>query len=686
MKKVLIGLGVVVVLLVVAVLVVPGLIPADTYKSQIAERLQAATGRAVRIDGNVRLSVLPVLGFSAEKVSLANAPGASPPQMVTLDKLDVRVAVLPLLRGDLVVDSFVLEKPVIALSVDKNGTPNWQFAAKSAVQAAPASRQAPTAPAAPAAGGGAPVSGLALSNVRIADGQATYADARSGATYKADAINMNLSLPSLSSPMKADGSLVWNQEKISLTLNVADPNALLSGGQTAIDAQVSSSPVTLGFKGELANGKTMSARGNLDLDVPSVRKLAAWAGTPLNAPGSGFGPLKISGAVNVTGAKAEFTNATLALDNLKGTGDFKYDGTGKRPYANARLAMGMLDLNPYLPPQPGGTGAPAAPAAPPKSPAPASSAPASASSHEWSDAPIDVAPLRAADADLDLGIDGLIYRKIKIGKSHLTVALKNGKLVADLTDMEAYQGHGKSKVTVDASQSVPAVALTFDLAGFQANPFLSDAMDMTRLEGTANANLEVTGRGASQRAIVSSLDGSGKVQFTNGAIRGIDLASMVRNVTSTLTGAANSQQKTDFSEMGGTFTIKNGILTNNDMTMQSPLLRVSGKGTVDLPKQRVDYRVEPTMVASLQGQGGKSDLGGITVPVLIQGPWDNLSYRPDLSAMVPNIGKNVPKLKDLKNLIPGQAGTSSSAQQPGTAQAPSQSQNPVNTLKNLFGK
>ena len=217
MKKLLIGLAVVVVLLVVAVLVVPPLIPADTYNSQIIARVEAATGRAVRIDGPVTLSVLPVLGFAASQVSLANAPGQSPPQMVSLDKLDVRIAVFPLLRGALVVDSFVLEKPVIALSVDKTGTPNWQFAAKTAVQAAPASPQTPAAPSAPAAGGGAPISGLALSNVRIADGQATYADARSGARYEIDAINMNLSLPSLSSPKMAS-VVEFNNSRICSSL------------------------------------------------------------------------------------------------------------------------------------------------------------------------------------------------------------------------------------------------------------------------------------------------------------------------------------------------------------------------------------------------------------------------------------------------------------------------------------
>ena len=691
MKKLFIGLGVVVVLVLLVVFVAPALIPADAYKAEIVSRIEAATGRAVRIDGPMKLSVLPVLGFSAEKVSVSNAPGRSPPQMVTLDKLDVRVAVLPLLHGDLVIDSFVLEKPVIDLSVDKAGTPNWQFAAKAAAASAPAPQKAQGSKAPPAAApsagagrGGAPISGLSLSDVRLVDGQASYSDARTGASYKIDAINMTVSLPSLTSPMQANGSLVWNQEKLSLALNVADPNALLNGKSTAIDAKLSSNPLTLAFKGQMSNDKALAARGNLDLDVPSVRKLAAWAGKPLAAPGNGFGPLKISGAVNVAGAKAEFSQATVALDAIKGTGDVRYDGTGKKPYVNARLALGTLDLNPYLPPQT--AAAPAAPAGKTPAPAPAA-APGASASRQWSDAPIDFSGLRAADADLDLATDGLIVRKIKVGKTHLAVTLKDGRLVADLTDMSLYQGHGKAKLTADASQSVPAIGLDADLAGLQANPFLSDAMDMTRLDGTANGNLAVTGRGASQRAIVSSLDGSGKVQFLNGAIRGIDIPGMVRNVTSAFTSAQKSEQKTDFSEISGTYVIRNGILTNNDLDMKSPLLRVGGKGTVDLPKQSVDYRIEPKAVASLQGQGGAGNLGGIAVPIIVQGPWDNLSYQPDLSGLIKNPPTSV---KDLKGMFKGSSG-SSSVQQPGAAQAPatsqgSGSQNPLGQLKGLLGK
>lgn len=61
-----------------------------------------------------------------------------------------------------------------------------------------------------------------------------------------------------------------------------------------------------------------------------------------------------------------------------------------------------------------------------------------------------------------------------------------------------------------------------------------------------------------------------------------------------------------------------------------PSGRAEARGSVDLPQRGVNYRIEPKVVPSLQGQGGASDMGGLVVPVLVSGPWDDISYRPDL--------------------------------------------------------
>jgi AsmA protein len=104
--------------------------------------------------------------------------------------------------------------------------------------------------------------------------------------------------------------------------------------------------------------------------------------------------------------------------------------------------------------------------------------------------------------------------------------------------------------------------------------------------------------------------------------------------------------KTDFAELSGSFTIKNGLVSNDDLKMLSPLLRVSGKGTADMPPRTVNYRVEPKAVSSLSGQGGVADKAGITVPIIVEGSWDNPSFRPDLTGAISDLAKDPAKALD----------------------------------------
>jgi AsmA protein len=556
---------------------------------------------------------------------------------------------------------------VINLEIDKAGKPNWQFGAQ-APAATPKQAEAGSG-----AGGPPGLSGLKLGDVRLVDGQVSYSDAQTGVAHRIDDINLTIALPSLNDPMKAAGSLIWNKEKIDLSLGLSNPNGFLNGSKTDVETEIAAAPVTLSFKGSASTGKQLKAGGALDLDVPSIRKLAAWAGAPLQAPGSGYGPLKITGQVDVDGQKYAFRKAKLSVDKITGSGDVAFDGGGRKPAISAKLSLGQLDLNPYLPPE---SAAPASPAGGSAQPATATAAPA-----DWSDDPIDLSGLKAVDASLDLSVAGILVRKIKVGQSNLQVRLKNGVLVTDLTKMALYGGNGRAKLTANGAGRVPAVALTFDLKNFQANPFMTDAADFDRIEGTANADLNVTTRGGSQRQLVAALGGAGKVVFLNGAIRGINLAAMVRNIGSAfLDPTARKTQKTDFAELGGTYVIRRGIVTNNDLSLKSPLLRLAGKGTVDLPKRWVNYRIEPKLVASTKGQGASSSAAGVKVPVIVSGPWDNVSYKPDLAGAIGGLAKDPSKaLKSLEKLIPGKSGS-------GGSKPKLPIPDPEKLLKGLFGR
>ena len=674
MKKLLIFIGGLVVLVIAALLIAPMVIPVDTYKNEILAQVEKATGREARIDGDFGISLFPTVKFTAGKFSLANAKGGKADKMVSIEELNVQVVIFSLISGNVVIDSFVLDKPVINLEVDVQGRPNWVFTPAAGADAGKAAPEKKDAAPAKAGGGsgGLGISGLKLGDVRLVDGRIAYSDAKIGDFQTVDAINMSVSLPSMTSPMAAKGSLVWNKEKISLVLGIDNPNAFLAGTQTGLNAAVTASTVKFDFKGKASSEPHIKASGSIDLDVPSVRKLAAWAGQPMDAPGTGFGPLKINGQIGVDGQKYSFTKAKLLLDAIQATGDFRFDGSGKVPYINAGLGTGMLDLNPYMPPEKkAGDGAltPTAPAGNggnAQKPAP----------QGWSTDPIDLSGLRAVNADIALNVAGLMMRKIKIGKSAVNVVLKGGRLTTKLTEMALYGGNGTATITANGATATPAVALKLDLTGLQANPALKDAIDMDKIEGALNANVDVAMRGGSQKAMVSALGGNGKVVFADGAIRGVNIGALVRNAASAfLDSSASEQQKTDFAELSGTFKIVNGILLNDDLKLLSPLLRIGGKGTVDMPKRSVNYRIEPKVVASTKGQGSSADASGIKVPVVVSGPWDNLSYKPDLAGVIDGIVKDPKKaLEWLKNLIPRQGGSGGALPKP------------EDVLKKLFGR
>jgi len=85
--------------------------------------------------------------------------------------------------------------------------------------------------------------------------------------------------------------------------------------------------------------------------------------------------------------------------------------------------------------------------------------------------------------------------------------------------------------------------------------------------------------------------------------------------------------------MSGSVTIRNGVVDNQDLQIKSPMLRVEGKGRVDLPKQRIDYWLNASIVETDQGQGGKdvSELKALTIPIKVSGTFAEPKFKLDLA-------------------------------------------------------
>jgi len=576
--------------------------------------------------------------------------------MLKLKQLQVQLRFLPLLRGAVELGRFVLDQPEISLEVDKTGRPNWVFAPTAPVPT-PATPAAPTATAPESSSISGALSNLRLEDVRLVDGKISYRDDRTGSSQEVDGINVKVTLLGLDTPLSVEGSATWHDQKLATTIGLHKPSALLAGQESGFDIKLDGEPLTVSLAGSMTGLPPTKLGGTIDLSIPSIRGLAKWAGAAL-PPGGGLEKLSIKGKIDMQGPKIAFTDAAIMIDAITAQGSLAVDTSGARPYLKGTLAVDKLDVNPYLPPP-----APTSAAGKATAETSASGIAAAPAQTGWSDAPIDLSALGMADADFDLKTGSILYRKIAVGPSGVDIHLKDKKLILTLGQLALYQGQGQGKVTVDGSGATPSVALDFSLAGLQVEPLLVAAAGTDRLSGTGKVTLDVTGSGKSQRALINDLNGKGALDLTNGQLKGVNLIALAENATSALTGI-NGDNRTDFGSLTGTFTIVNGIAHNDDLQLKSGVIPITGKGTVNLPNRTVDYRVTVSLA------------GAIGVPVLVSGPWDNLSYKPDLAgALEGAVQKPGAVLNQLRSL--GTSGAGAAGSGAGAA---------VDKLKSLFGK
>jgi AsmA protein len=263
---------------------------------------------------------------------------------------------------------------------------------------------------------------------------------------------------------------------------------------------------------------------------------------------------------------------------------------------------------------------------------------------EDADAPVDLSGLKGLNAKGQLQIGALQVQGLKLSNLKTGVRAAGGKAEIGPHSAALYEGSLAGTLTLDANSN--RVALKETLSNIAVGPLLRDFADQDRLEGRGNVSLDVAGAGKTVNALKSALQGSARVQLRDGAVKGVDIGALLRKARTALSSepsqAADSKQRTDFSELSASFVIKNGVAHNEDLELKAPLFRIGGAGAIDIGKSTIDYVAKASVVATAQGQGGRDleQLAGITVPVRLSGPLDDMKYQVDYRAVAGELAKS----------------------------------------------
>ncbi len=501
---------------------------------------------------------------------------------------------------------------------------------------------------------------------------------KEAAAHAISGLKLEVDLPGLDKQPTLKASLNYNGQAVTTDATLGPLQKMFAGERFPAKIALASALASLNYAGEVQLKQPVPGiDGTFDVDVASVAKLAAWLDNPLDPKQPDPGPLKIHATLASDGAKLTLKDASITGKAIKVTAAMQLDGSQKVPTFTGKLSVQQADLNAYLPSSTGQAAAPGAKGA----------APAAAPAAGWSAEPYDLASLADGNGDLTIELASTHYRDLDITEGEIKTTLANKVLTVTIGKLALAKGTIGAKVSLDATGAVPKLAYQATVAGVEAEPLLKTFAGSSRLSGTTDYEMSVAGSGRSEKELVGTLQGKGQFKITNGAIHGIDLPAMLRQAGSLGFGSSETQ-KTDFSELSGTFAMKAGVLSNGDLKMLAPLVRLTGKGTVPFPPRTLDYTVEATLVASTQGQGGSDSLSGIPIPVKITGPWSNPSYQADWKSVLAQVMKDPARLKNLPANL-GNAAKGLGLPIPGGAAGGSQApavKNIGNAIKGLFGK
>jgi len=628
--------GCLVVVIIAALLLIPMFVNVQKYKPMLESKVSEATGRPFSVGNDLHLSLFPWAGISFSDLRLGNPAGFKEKEFVTVKSFEVRVKLLPLLSKDIQIKRFVLNAPHIVLVKNKNGRTNWEMPQEPSKQPT-AQKQEKS----PAGGLNIPIKALTVGNLAVTNGSLVWIDHASDTRKEISDLNLTLTDVSLERPVKMSFSALMDQKPLSLEGTIGPLGQGLKSPSVPVDLSLKAlKQVALNIKGAVLNPLTSPGVDiNLEIAEFSPRKLMAELGQEFpvkTSDPSALSSIALKAHVKGDAAKVSLSDGTMTLDQSK----LNFSATAtefSRPNLKFDLALDQIDLDRYLPP-------------PSKQPPPEKTAGQGKAEQQK----IDYTPLRRMILDGRAKVGNLTVSKARIQDILLQIKAKDGIIKLDPMQLKMYQGSADGNVLLNVAGNTPKTDLNLKVNDVQVNPLLKDVMAKDFLEGTTKADLQLSMTGDQPDQIKKTLNGKGDLRFTDGAIVGIDLAAMARNIGSAfgLAQQGEKRPRTDFTELSMPFTVKDGVANTPGTSLKSPFIRITASGTADLVKETLDFRVEPKAVASIQGQGDESQRSGIMVPVLVTGTFASPKFRPDLSsAAKEKIEKKIMESKEAQKLL-----------------------------------
>lgn len=311
----LIGLGAVVVLVGGGTLAAPYLLDQAKYKALIQDKVAEATGYSVDWKGNIGISILPMPGVDLNELTVFNGKT----QILQLKQAEVRVALMPLLSGNIQISSVSLDEPQVTLVVDRQGRSTWmtEKISKGEDQAKPSCEGEDCT--AEQAQDSKPAE-ITLDALKINKGYLKFTNEQTKSVQELKDLNSIIRAESMTGPFAAKGDMVYGKNKIAYDAKAGKIDGNQKSYPVSFKVELPDSKVKAEYAGVIATAGLL-VDGEITLLADDLANtMQALSGTKPQLPDGIGGATEVKSKILYDGGKADLSNLRLAVGELAYTG------------------------------------------------------------------------------------------------------------------------------------------------------------------------------------------------------------------------------------------------------------------------------------------------------------------------------------------------------------------------------
>ena len=582
-----------------ALLVLIALWDWNWFKGPVERAVQARTGRAFHINGNLDLDLGRVTTIRGDGLSFANAEWAKKPQMATADRAEIDLRVWPLLRGQVRIPEIRLTRPDLLLETGpgKDQPGNWDFLGPS--------------------DGDPPV----LQRLLVDDGRLQFLDAAGRTDILLSLSSGKPRAQDSAPPLLVSGKGRWQGNAFTLDGNTESPLELTNsehpfrihldgraGGTRAIASGTLTNPFQLRvFDLDFA----LSGQDMEDL-YPLIG--LAMPSTP---------PYRLKGRLKRNNEIWRYENFTGTAGDSDLGGTAQIDVGGDRPFLKADLVSKRLDFDDLAgfigaPPK---TGAGESANAEQK----AQAAALAAKAKVLPDTPYNLSKLRAMDADVQWKAQRINSPALPLDDMDAHLKLDDGLLRLEPLNFGVAGGDIRSTIRMDARKQAISTQLRASIRRVQLGKLFPDAKLADQASGGISGDVNLTGQGNSVAAMLGSSDGEVALGIGRGHVGNLIMELAGLDVAESIKFLFTGDRQIPLRCAWGDFGVNNGVMASRALAFDTTDTLILGQGTVDLKQEQLDLLLRP--------RPKDISILALRSPLRIGGSFKDPSFRPDFKAL-----------------------------------------------------